>query len=136
MNVAVTLPFLERNPSSTNEAAATFLPYSYMDEDAQRIDFHRRLAECTTPAELDALARDTTDRFGAMPAPLKRLFVLSECRILAAERGINRIEMREGNLIMHRDGVQHRTRSGKLPRPAGNTPDEILQSIRNLVRHA
>ena len=134
ISVEISLPFLDRSPSSENEPVGAYVPYNYIEDDSQRIEFHRRLAECRTQKDLKALARDTTDRFGTPPPPFNRLIDLYACRIIAAARGISRIEMREGELIMIRDGVQHRTRSGKLPRPAGTTPDELLASIKNLIR--
>jgi len=134
VNVDVVLPFLELNPSSVNDSAAAFLPYAYIEDDAQRIEFHRRLAECSSAKELKALAGDMTDRFGAAPPALKRLLTLAGCRILAAERNISKIELRDEELLLYRDGTPLRTRTGIHPRPAGRTPDERLASISNLVR--
>ena len=133
ISVEISLPFLNRNPSSENETDGAYVPYQYIEDDSQRIEFHRRLAECRTHKELKALVSDIADRFGTPPEPFNRLIDLYACRITAAARGISRIEMREGLLVMIRDGVQHRTRTGKLPRPAGNTPDELLSSIKNLI---
>lgn len=135
VNVDVSLPFLDADPSGMGGVAAAALPRNYMSEDARRLEFHRRLAECSSEAELQALEAETADRFGAMPEALRRLFAVARCRILAAERGITRIELDDaGTLFLFRDGRACRTRSGNLPRPGGDTPDERLAAIARIIR--
>ena len=133
VNVETDLPFLALGPSAGEGAASAFLPYSYVEDDARRIELHRRLAECASEKELDALLAETRDRFGPVPDSLARLFRVTRCRILAAERGITRISMREGALFLYRDGLPLRFR-GAVPRPAGSTPDELLASVERLLR--
>ncbi len=135
VDVAVSLPFLELNPSSTNRSAATCLPYAYLEDDAQRIEFHRRLAECASIKELTALERDMVDRFGAAPPPLKRLLTLAEIRILAAEQGVQKVELNEdGDLLLYRGDVPWRNASGALPHPGGRYPDALLATIAMTLR--
>ena len=135
VNVDVALPFLDTDPSAAGGDAAAFLPRAYMAEDARRLEFHRRIAECSSEAEIQALEAETADRFGAAPEALRRLFAVARCRILAAERGIGRVELDDaGTLFLFRDGRACRTRSGALPRPAGRTPDERLACIAAIIR--
>ena len=133
VNVETDLPFLSLGPGAEDGAAGAFLPYAYVDDDSRRIELHRRLAECASEKELDALRAETRDRFGPVPPALDRLFRLTRCRILAAERGISRISMREGALFLYRDGLPLRFR-GAVPRPAGTTPDQLLASVERLLR--
>ncbi|MBQ3810663.1 MAG: transcription-repair coupling factor, partial [Kiritimatiellae bacterium] len=105
VNVETDLPFLALGPSAGEGGSSAFLPYSYVEDDARRIELHRRLAECSSEAELDALRAETRDRFGPVPAPLARLFRVARIRVLAAERGVTRISMRDGALFLYRDGV-------------------------------
>ncbi|MBQ9727736.1 MAG: transcription-repair coupling factor [Kiritimatiellae bacterium] len=133
VNVETDLPFLAAGPGADDRASGAFLPYAYVEDDAGRIELHRRLAECSSEAELDALRAETRDRFGPVPAPLDRLFRVARCRILAAERGVTRISMREGALFLYRDGLPLRFR-GAVPRPSGETPDELLASVERLLR--
>ncbi|MGI5868966.1 MAG: transcription-repair coupling factor [Kiritimatiellia bacterium] len=135
VNVDLSLPFLATDPSLADGAAAASLPRVYMAEDARRLEFHRRIAECSSEAEVDALEAETIDRFGAAPEALRRLFAVARCRILAAERGISRIELDDdGVLMLFREGRACRTPSGDLPAPVGRTPDELLASISSIIR--
>jgi transcription-repair coupling factor (superfamily II helicase) len=134
ISVEVSLPFLERNPSSRDDEAGAYVPYEYIEDDSRRIELYSRLAECRTQKDIDELAADTSDRFGAAPSPFRRLLEISSLRILASSRGISRIDMQEDELVLHRNGIQYRTSSGKRPRPAGSNADELLVSIRNIIR--
>ena len=133
MNVELDLPFLRGGPSEGQGEASAFLPYGYVSDDARRIEFHRRLAECSSEADLDALREEMTDRFGEPPASLRRLYRTTLLRILCAERGISRVAMREGLLYLYRRGAPLRFQ-GRLPAPAGRTPDERLDAILRLAR--
>ena len=133
VNVELDLPFLRGGPSEGQGEASAFLPYGYVSDDARRIEFHRRLAECSSEADLDALREEMTDRFGEPPASLRRLYRTTLLRILCAERGISRVAMREGLLYLYRRGAPLRFQ-GRLPAPAGRTPDERLDAILRLAR--
>ena len=133
VNVELSLPFLQRGPSEGEGDASAFLPYDYVGDDARRIEFHRRLAECSSEAELDALRDEMSDRFGPPPPALDRLYRTALCRILAAERGISRIRFHEGRLYLYRNGAPLRFH-GLLPAPAGTTADELLDAVVRLVR--
>ena len=128
----VELAFLLRQGEGEGDASA-FLPYAYVGDDARRIEFHRRLAECSSEEELSALREEMSDRFGAPPPALDRLYRTALCRILAAERGITRIRLHEGLLYLYRTGVPLRFH-GRLPAPAGTTADELLDAVIRLVR--
>ena len=129
----VELPFLSEGETADPARAPALLPRDYVDDDARRVEFHRRLAECATDAQLAALEAETEDRFGQTPEPLRRLYRLAALRIAASDRGIERVEMRDGALRLVRDGAPVRFR-GALPRPAGRTPDDLLASVERLVR--
>ena len=134
VNVELDLPFLSRSPlDAAGDGAAACLPYEYVGDEARRIELHRRLAECSSEKELDALLDEVADRFGPPPDALRRLFETTRLRILAAERGIGRVRWSDGSLYLYRDGVPLRHR-GRLPTPAGDTPGELLSSILRLVR--
>ncbi|MBR1609144.1 MAG: DEAD/DEAH box helicase, partial [Kiritimatiellae bacterium] len=129
------LPFVTFGPVPAAGAASACLPREYAGDDSARIEFHRRLAECSSESELADLRADVTDRFGEAPPELDRLFRASLCRVLASARGISRVrvEPESGRLYMYRGGVPLRFR-GALPVPGGATPDERLDSVLRLVR--
>ena len=134
VNTEISFPFLATGSGAeTPGVVSAFLPYSYIDDDSHRIEFHRRLASCSSERELTDLRREMEDRFGASPRSLHRLYRTTLCRILCAERGIARADLRDGYLYLYRNGTPLRFH-GALPRPSGKTPDAALDSILRIVR--
>ncbi len=66
----------------------SFIPKSYIPEDALKMDIYRRLNRSTTFEEVRNIAGEMTDRFGNVPHPVKNLLSESELRILAQKSKI------------------------------------------------
>jgi transcription-repair coupling factor (superfamily II helicase) len=54
-------------------------------------------------------------------------------RVLAAERGIRRIETREGKVMLTREN-DYLQDHGRFPRLASSTPDKQLDEVLRIVR--
>lgn len=70
------------------------LPAAYIAEPRLRIDFYRRLAQCGTPDDVEAVERELLDRFGLLPASAEALVRLAEIRTLAEHAGIQLVQSR------------------------------------------
>ncbi|HHT9113383.1 MAG: transcription-repair coupling factor [Planctomycetes bacterium] len=66
----------------------SFIPKSYIPEDALKMDIYRRLNRSTTFEEIQHISEEMTDRFGGVPHPVKNLLSESELRILAQKSKI------------------------------------------------
>ena len=135
VDVELELPFLCGGPGAAGGGAApAFLPESYVSGDSVRIEFHRRLAECSSEGEWEAFVAEVTDRYGAAPPEVRRLFDAARLRILAARRGIGRIRAEPGSnrLFLYRGEAPLRV-AGAIPTLAGRRPDELLSSALRLV---
>jgi len=71
-----------------------YLPETYVDSEAQRLEIYRRCAGCTEPAALDALRQELQDRFGTPPPAVERLLLVIDIKLLARQLCIERIEQR------------------------------------------
>jgi len=71
-----------------------YLPETYVDSEAQRLEIYRRCAGCTEPAALDALRQELQDRFGTPPPAVERLLLVIELKLLARQLFLERIEQR------------------------------------------
>jgi transcription-repair coupling factor (superfamily II helicase) len=71
-----------------------YLPETYVDSEAQRLEIYRRCAACTEPAALDALHQEIQDRFGTPPPAVERLLLVIELKLLARQLFLERIEQR------------------------------------------
>lgn len=128
------LDFIEFSPSPSSGAEAA-LPYPYVENESDRIALLRQLAEANSNAELEALRRDLADRFGPLPPAAERLLRVGEIRIRGAERGVKRIEVREGVVrAFGRDGSPLRLDGERHRHPLqSRDPDERLAELLRLL---
>ena len=77
--------------------------YSYVSDARQRIEIYRKLAQVNDKAGLDDLRKESRDRFGPLPPALELLLQVAELRILAAQRAITAIEVKEDKLMLTRN---------------------------------
>ena len=68
------------------------LPETYCANVHQRLVIYKRLANCGTAEELEAMQEEIIDRFGAMPDPVRHLIETHRLRIAAGPLGISRID--------------------------------------------
>jgi transcription-repair coupling factor (superfamily II helicase) len=99
------------------------IPSSYLGETRLRIDFYRRLALAETPARIDEIAAELTDRFGPYGPEVKALLIITEIRVRAEQKGLISVETGSNRLKCLRnsgrrdDWVQIGTRFPRLTAP-------------------
>jgi transcription-repair coupling factor (superfamily II helicase) len=96
------------------------LPESYCANVHQRLIVYKRLANCRTPEELEAMQEEIIDRFGPMPDPVKHLIETHRLRIAAAPLGISRIDAGPDAIVLQ-----------FVPEPPID-PARIIQLVQNL----
>ena len=122
-----------RGVASNDERAPAFVPSNYLSDTTLRIKAYRQLAEIATREHLERLQRDWRDRFGKFPRSIDNLFLLTEIKLVAAEAGISRVEVRERKLMLTRRG-DFILVDGKFPRLVGATVEQRLREVLELAR--
>jgi transcription-repair coupling factor (superfamily II helicase) len=100
------------------------VPEAYVGDRREKFRIYRRIAGAESLADLVDLEAELADRFGRPPAPLRRLLLGQEARILAGARGILRLDpapAEQPGVVVHApDGVLGRLeRSGVALRRLG-----------------
>jgi transcription-repair coupling factor (superfamily II helicase) len=126
VDVKLNLDFIDLSPASDDPDAAAALPYSYVEEDAQRMSFMKRFGEATDLRVVRALARELHDRFGRPPPAARRLLRLVELRVRAARAGIGIIDAAGTRAVFYRNAT--RTIETVLDFK-GRTPDRKIQEL-------
>jgi len=98
--VNLNLDFIDASPASDDAASAAMLPYDYIEEDAQRMGFMKRLAEAATPAAVQSISDELVDRFGPLPAAAQRLLRITHIRILSAQAHLSRIDTKDDKAFL------------------------------------
>lgn len=76
-----------------------FLPETYIADGLSRISVYQRLARALKREDLEALQAELVDRFGPVPPPAQKLFLVSEVALIAAKFRMQGVEMRRGMLV-------------------------------------
>ena len=126
------LDFIDLSPAATNDAAAAVIPAGYVEDENLRLRTYRDIASATSSDDLKQIERDLTDRFGRLPAPLRRIFALARLRIAASLKGIRKIEVEEDKVLMTRAG-DYLTFNNKFPRLKSKKPSERIDELVKLV---
>jgi len=72
--------------------APALLPDAYCGDVHERLTLYKRLANCRSQDELDAMHEELIDRFGLLPEPAKVLLDSHRLRLLAAPLGVSRVD--------------------------------------------
>jgi len=119
-------------PSRSSGPALACLPRDYVPEAQHRIEMYRKLAQSEDKRALESLATELRDRFGPVPASAELLLQLAELKLLAAERGVSAIEVKEDRLMLTRHG-DFITLGGKFPRLTKKQAGPRLKEIKKLL---
>jgi transcription-repair coupling factor (superfamily II helicase) len=111
---------------------STGLPHSYIPEPQHRIEIYRKLAQATDKGTLETLRKELRDRFGPLPPSAELVLQVGELKILAAQKSITVIEVKEDKLMLTRH-ADYITLGGKFPRLTRNAADARLKEIKKLL---
>lgn len=128
IEVQLHLDFLALNPTEEG----TSIPFSYVSDSRQRIELYRKLAQLTDKSSIQSLEKEIRDRFGPLPAALQRLLQVAELKVLAAERGIAAIEVKDDKLMLSRN-ADYIMVGTKFPRLTKKEPGARLREIKKLL---
>lgn len=77
------------------------LPEDYCADIHERLVLYKRLANCETLEELEAMQEELVDRFGLPPEPAKCLLETHRLRIVSKTLGVARIDAGPETLVLH-----------------------------------
>ncbi|HXR48473.1 MAG TPA: transcription-repair coupling factor [Candidatus Limnocylindrales bacterium] len=143
MEVSVKLDFLDQSMVRSQQSAATdyelltndsyaSLPHNYVTESQHRIEIYRKLAQATDKPALEALPKELRDRFGPLPPPVELLLLVAELKILAGEKSVTAVEVKDNKLMLTRHG-DFITLGGKFPRLTKKDARARLKEIKKLL---
>jgi transcription-repair coupling factor (superfamily II helicase) len=76
-----------------NLHAAARIPDDYLPDVHARLILYKRIANATTPEQLDDLRAEVVDRFGMPPQPLRQLFQITGLKLRMQPLGIDRLDL-------------------------------------------
>ena len=106
-----------------NLHATAVLPGNYCADVHERLVLYKRLANCETLDDLEALAEELVDRFGLLPEPARTLVDTHRLRILSKPLGVMRI-----------DAGAHAVQIQFVPNPPVD-PQRVIALVRSRPGH-
>jgi transcription-repair coupling factor (superfamily II helicase) len=119
------------HPAAVQSASAS-LPFKYISDARQRIEFYRKIAQLSDKASLQSLQKELRDRFGPLPRAVELLLQVADLKMLASERDISAIEVQEDRLMLTRN-KDYIMVGSKFPRLTRKEPGPRLKEIRKLL---
>ena len=89
------------------------IPEGYVPESGLRLRLYRRLADVTTPAQVDEIAKELEDRFGPPPEEVRNLMYLLRLKVAAMHAQLALIAIEDGRIVVKR-GRADETLSARL----------------------
>ena len=139
VTVSVKLDFLNESAVGSQSSVATDyeplttdLPHNYVTEPQHRIEIYRKLAQANEKSALESLQKELRDRFGPLPSAVELLLQVAELKILASEKSVTVIEVKEDKLMLTRHG-DFITLGGKFPRLTKKQVGARLKEIKKLL---
>ncbi|MBV9773608.1 MAG: transcription-repair coupling factor [Gemmatimonadetes bacterium] len=100
-----------RQPTDVSVDGVALIPDEYVPDEAQKLNFYRRLAREESPAQVESLRRELRDRYGPIPPEVEALLATTSLRLLGSALGIERILVRPWDVRLN-------FRTGTIPRMA------------------
>lgn len=129
------LDFISTSARMGDDQHTASIPYTYIEDENQRIELYRQIAALATPGDIPKLKKEIRDRFGPIPAQVKLLLELTRLKIIAANNEISKIEVQDSKFMMtrHRDYIMINKRFPRLEKESpGARIKEMIQMIRNV----
>jgi transcription-repair coupling factor (superfamily II helicase) len=101
-----------------------FLPESFVEMPAERVNIYRRLAEAKEIDEVSRIQDELRDRFGRLPQAAEGLLALVKLRLLGAQAGLRSVH------------VGNQTMTGYFIEQANGRGEQFNKWLGSMVRHA
>ena len=102
-------------PPTIDLPLPAYIPDEYVSDLNTRLSLYQRLANVKVTDEIEALAQEFSDRFGALPPEIRNLLYALRIKILAAKAGIESIDTEERQIVIRRFQGMHFNRQQLEP---------------------
>ncbi len=122
-----------------------YIPEDYVLDINTRLSLYQSLVKLDRVKQIEDMAQEFSDRFGALPPEVKNLLYAVKIKVLAAKAGIESIATEHGQIVLRlfeglqfdkhkleplRDGIKVGTTQLRLnPKRLGNEWQEVLEEV-------
>ena len=97
-----------------------YIPDDYVSDVETRLRLYQSLARVDKPEQIEDMAQEFNDRFGAVPKEVKNLLYALKIKMLAGKAGIESVTTEDGLIVLRLlDGLRFTPRQRELALPDG-----------------
>jgi transcription-repair coupling factor (superfamily II helicase) len=89
-------------PATIDLPVPAYIPEDYVEDLNTRIALYQKLVKLNKTDGIEALKRELSDRFGALPREVEHLLYGVRIKILATRAGIESVAVDEGDIVLRR----------------------------------
>jgi transcription-repair coupling factor (superfamily II helicase) len=89
---------------------AAYVPTAYVSEESLRLQLYRRLAALTTQEEIEEMAAELRDRFGALPEQVENLLYQLRIKATTLQLGLPAIVREDGQIVIRAPALERMNR--------------------------
>jgi len=78
----------------------SYLPDEYVGDRTLKVKFYQRLANLSSPEQIEAMEAELTDRFGPPPHPVQNLLAMVRLKVEAGQLGFEAISARDNDFVL------------------------------------
>ena len=87
-------------PVSVELPVDAYIPDEYINDKTLKMSFYQRLANLEQPEQVEAMAAELTDRFGAPPEPVRNLLGIVQLKTEATQLGYESLAARDDDVAL------------------------------------
>jgi len=97
-----------------------YIPDEYVGDVETRLSLYQSISRLDKPEQLEALAQEFGDRFGAMPREVKNLLYAVKIKLMAGKAGIESVTTEDGLIILRLlEGMRFTPEQREIALPSG-----------------
>ncbi len=77
-----------------------YLPDEYIGDRTLKVNFYQRLASLNRPEQVETMAAELSDRFGALPNPVQNLLAMVRLKVEASQLGYEAIAIKDNEFVL------------------------------------
>ncbi len=107
-------------PPTLDLPLRAYIPEEYVADLDTRLSLYQSLVKLDKVEQIEDMAQEFSDRFGALPAEVENLLYAVKIKILAAKAGIESITTEDGQIVLRLfEGMKFTPQQRALPLPDG-----------------
>ena len=97
------VPVKEEKDTQIDINLSSYIPDSYIEDGAQKIEIYQDIALCRNNKEMEDVIDEIIDRYGTMPQEVENLIEIARIKILARKANVLKLVQKQDSIVLNLD---------------------------------